>query len=130
MGTPAHSLLCPTDIRHPRPIGCCDRCGFYYYLDELVWQMDYRGNSLQNLQIRVCTRTCYDVPQDQLRPIIIGPDPVPLKDPRPGFWNQQQNAGSVPPVPSSQLLGWGQGAYSLGPFGVGGPAPSDPDFIE
>lgn len=129
MGQPPHNIRCPIDSRHPQPVGFCDRCNNECYLADLQYQFDYRGNSLQNLHLRVCYR-CLDVPQDQLRPIIIGPDPVPLNDPRPGFWDQEQNAGSVPPVPSSQLLGWGQGAYSLGPFGIGGPTPSDPDFIE
>ena len=52
---------------------------------------------MQNLRILVCRR-CEDVPQPQLRPIIVGPDPYPVRDPRPGFAAQQQ--GPQPPVQS------------------------------
>ena len=130
MAQPPHNLHAPLNSRSPEPWGFCDRCNLLYPLHELVFQLDYRGNNLQNLQIRVCTRTCLDIPQDQLRPIIIGPDPVPLRDPRPGFWPQQENAGGVPPVPSPQLLGWGQGAYSGGAYSIGGPTLGFADFIE
>lgn len=50
-------------------------------LQDLVWQFDYRGQNLTNLKIRVC-KTCLDKPADQLRPVILPPDPVPVRDPR------------------------------------------------
>ena len=62
---------------------------------ELRFQFDWRGNAMQNLRILVCRR-CEDVPQPQLRPIIVGPDPYPVRDPRPGFAAYQQ--GQQPPV--------------------------------
>ena len=39
---------------------------------------------MQNLRILVCRETsrCNDIPQDQLRPVIIPPDPMSIKDPR------------------------------------------------
>lgn len=83
------------DIRRPRPWGNCDRCNFRYMLSELRWQYDWRGNELQNLRILVC-RHCEDVPQPQLRPIIVGPDPYPVQDPRPGFAFGEM--GPQPPV--------------------------------
>jgi len=43
--------------------------------------MDYRGNQLTNLQIRIC-QDCQDIPQAQLRPIILPPDPVPAWRPQ------------------------------------------------
>lgn len=66
----------------PRSIGSCDRCGFDYYLSDLMWQFDYRGPELINLRILVCEK-CLDQPQDQLKPIILPPDPVPVQNPRP-----------------------------------------------
>lgn len=68
----------------------CDRCGFRYDRSNATWQYDWRGNQLANLRILVCTVTCNDVPNEQQRPIIIGPDPVPIRDPRPGFAATQQ----------------------------------------
>lgn len=59
------------------------------------WQYDWRGNQIQNLRILVDHR-CEDIPNEQLRPIIIGPDPYPVRDPRPGFAGFQQ--GPQPPV--------------------------------
>lgn len=41
---------------------------------------------LQNLRILVCTQTCLDVPQPQLRTIILPPDPVPVSNPRPELY--------------------------------------------
>jgi hypothetical protein len=78
------------DMQHPEAFAFCDRCGFRYNRSALVWQFDYRGTALANLRILVCTRTCNDVPNPQLRPILIGPDPIPVKDPRPGFQATQQ----------------------------------------
>lgn len=82
------------DLRQPRPWGICDRCGFRYFRADLRWQFDYRGNQLQNLRILVDHR-CEDEPQPQLRPILIGPDPYPVQDPRPGFAASQM--GGLPP---------------------------------
>ncbi len=78
------------DMAHPEPWGTCERCNFRYLRKDLVWQFDWRGNQLANLRILVCTQTCNDEPYEQDRPIIIGPDPVPVKDPRPGFQATQQ----------------------------------------
>jgi hypothetical protein len=44
--------------------------------------MDWRGATLQNIQLMVCER-CYDVPQQQLRAITLPADPVPVRNPRP-----------------------------------------------
>ena len=96
-----HSPRAPVDIRHPEPPGLCDRCSQKWPLRELHWQFDWRGTQLQNLRIRVCP-PCYDKPQPQLKPIIIGPDPVPVKDPRPYFYAEQN--GITPTFDLEQLL--------------------------
>jgi hypothetical protein len=84
----AHSPHAPVSARRPEPWGICDRCGFRWLLRRLPWQYDWRGMQMQNLRIRVCPR-CLDVPNDQLRPLVIGPDPVPVRDPRPGNYATQ-----------------------------------------
>lgn len=66
----------------PRAFAICDRCGFLYNHADLHWQYDYRGRSLANLRILVC-ETCEDTPQNQLKPRIIPPDPVPIQNARP-----------------------------------------------
>lgn len=77
------------DPQNPRAFGVCDRCGMYWNLEKLNFQFDWRGNRLQNLEIRVCQR-CMDVPQEQYRPIIVPPDPMPVYMPRPDTYASQQ----------------------------------------
>jgi len=82
------------DIRRPKPWAFCDRCNFRYFHHDLSWQYDWRGPKLSNLRILVC-KTCLDEPYEFNRPIVIGPDPMPVKDPRPGYLAQQ--GGPAPP---------------------------------
>jgi hypothetical protein len=63
---------------NPEAQAVCDRCGLWYNFNDLVWQFDWRGSTLQNLRILVCKRTCLDVPQEQLRAITLPADPVPI----------------------------------------------------
>lgn len=69
------------DPTHPRAFAVCDRCGLWTHLDQLRWQMDWRGTALANLRILVCPH-CYDTPQPQLRSIVLPPDPVPVMNAR------------------------------------------------
>ena len=72
--------------------GKCDRCDLVYPLNELVWQYDWRGNQVQNIKLRVCTRTCVDKPYEGWRPLKLPADPIPVKDPRPiNAASQEQN---------------------------------------
>lgn len=72
-----------TSIRTPRAKAVCDRCGVWYQLDHLVKQMEWYGTALKWTGYLVCPETCLDKPQDQLRPLILPPDPVPVQNPRP-----------------------------------------------
>jgi len=67
--------------RNPRAFGICDRCGFLYNHNRLQWQFDYAGAGLINKRILVCN-PCNDVPQAQLRAIVIPADPIPIQNPR------------------------------------------------
>ena len=71
-----------TTARRPRAFAVCDRCGTWYNREQLRWQHEWAGQSLQNLQILVCLR-CLDVPNIQLRSIVLPPDPMPVWQPRP-----------------------------------------------
>ena len=66
---------------NPRAFGICDRCGLLYNHDNLQWQFDWAGASLINKRILVC-EICLDVPQEQLRAIVVPADPVPIMNPR------------------------------------------------
>jgi len=70
-----------TNPSNPRAFGVCDRCGIWYNHDNLNWQFDWAGASLINKRILVCN-TCNDIPQEQLRTIIIPADPLPVSNPR------------------------------------------------
>lgn len=71
------------DANNPRAFGVCDRCGLWYNHRDLVWQYQWIGPQLQNLRILVCTATCLDVPQEQLRTVILPADPYPILNARP-----------------------------------------------
>lgn len=70
------------DSRNPSASGQCDRCGFLYNHSHLRWQMDYSGAGIYNKRILVC-EICYDTPQQQLKVIVIPPDPLPVLNARP-----------------------------------------------
>lgn len=74
------------------------RCGFYYKMSALELQYQWAGPSLVSLGIYVCRRTCLDVPQEQLRTIIIGPDPTPVIPSSPTFYAQQNLGGVAGPL--------------------------------
>lgn len=76
------------DPTNPHTLGVCDRCSFTYNLCDLSWQYQWAGKQLQNRRILVCT-TCMDIPQEQLRSIILPPDPVPVLNPRPEPYSSQ-----------------------------------------
>jgi len=54
----------------------------------LQWQYQFSGVQLQNLRILVC-RPCLDIPQIQLKTIVIPPDPLPVLNPRPENYDNE-----------------------------------------
>lgn len=66
----------------PEAFGICDRCSRLLNLVDLTWQLQWAGPNLQNLRLLVC-RACNDVPQPQLKPRILPPDPLPKLNARP-----------------------------------------------
>lgn len=66
----------------PQALAICQRCQFTYNLVDLRPVVQWAGVKLQSYDILVC-RSCWDVPQENIRVIIIPPDPVPVLNPRP-----------------------------------------------
>ena len=77
-----HPKSARTDSSSPRAWGTCVRCGFVHNLESMMWQHDWRGVRLQNLNLLVCSE-CLDEPQRQLGTIILPPDPVGILNARP-----------------------------------------------
>ncbi len=67
---------------NPVSFAVCDRCGDWYNIGSLNWQYQWAGPNLQNLRLLVC-KSCLDVPQPQLKPRILPPDPMPTLNARP-----------------------------------------------
>lgn len=67
--------------RNPQAAAICDGCGFVFSHSELRFQMQWSGNKLVNLKQLVCRR-CNDIPQTQLRAIVLPADPMPVLNPR------------------------------------------------
>ena len=90
-----------TSPKNPQAHAICDRCGFRYNHVDLQWQYDWRGATTQNLKILVC-RECNDVPQEQLRAIVVPADPTPIINARVEWFAQDETdyrvAAQVPTV--------------------------------
>ena len=79
MGLSSKSGFACTDLDNPVAFKVCDRCGRWRNGNDLVWQYQFAGNDLLNLRLLVCFDRCNDVPQQQLRSIVLPPDPIPKK---------------------------------------------------
>ena len=79
------------DAQNPESFQQCDRCGFWRNRSDLVWQYEWAGMHLYSKGILVCSDRCYDIPQEQLRTIILPPDPPPIVNARvPDFDYEEQ----------------------------------------
>ena len=104
-----------TSTTNPEAHAICDRCSFRYNFNDLSWQYEWRGSTLQNVRILVCMR-CLDVPQEQLRAITLPADPVPIINARVEIYSLDSldyiGTGSPTispstgiPIPSQNVLG-------------------------
>ena len=81
------------DTQNPTAWAQCDRCGFWYTRDKLGWQYEWGGMELYNTGVLLCLEgnKCYDTPNEQLRTIILPPDPPPIVNARvPNFDYEEQ----------------------------------------
>lgn len=76
-----HGKHVSIDETSPKAVGICDKTGFIFNRKDLVKQMEWRGNALVWTGFLV-GRPYVDEPNQQLRPPILPPDPVPVVMPR------------------------------------------------
>ena len=109
------SRFVSVNATNPEAAAQCDRCGFWYQRSKLMWQVYWAGTQLYNNGVLVC-EDCMDRPNEQLRTIILPPDPPPDINARtPNYAYQEQTPivlqfagigpGGSPP--------WGSGPQSL-----------------
>lgn len=72
----------------------CDRCGFWYNRTDLMWQYQWAGTHIYSLGVLVC-KPCYDTPQEQLRTIILPPDPPPVINARPPNFTYEESQPAI-----------------------------------
>jgi len=94
-------------------MGICDGCGFQFTHSELVWQYEWMGPRLGNQRKLVC-RTCNDEPQEQLRTLILPPDPTPIANPRPENYRLADNPISFQQWSPLALVGNRTGTGNIG----------------
>ena len=71
------------DVNNPRAVAVCDGCGMWTMHNSLVEKHDYRGGVTPvGLNLWVCG-VCDDVPNPYFSKMVLGPDPVPVRNPRP-----------------------------------------------
>jgi len=103
------------DTTNPEAWAVCDRCGFYRNRTDLVYQYQWGGMQLYNTEALVCFDRCYDLPNEQLRTIILPPDPPPIVNARvPNFDYEentpiQVNLGGSLTNKNQYLVPWGAG---------------------
>lgn len=103
-----HGKYAAVDPNNPSAFAQCDRCCFWYNAPKLNWQNQWAGTHLYNMGLLVCPR-CYDIPNEQLRTIILPPDPPPVLNARvPDF--EYEESG---PVQTTLATNVGQGALTL-----------------
>lgn len=117
MADPLPKYAC-VDTTNPEAWAVCDRCSFYRNRADLIIQYEWGGNNLYSLGILVCQDRCYDIPQEQLRTIILPPDPPPIINARvPNYDYEEQTVIQLqtggPPGINNQLPPWNAGPQSI-----------------
>lgn len=99
----------------PQAFAICDRCGQLRNLVDLRWQYAWGGLNLYNTRILVCD-PCLDIPNENLRTIILPPDPPPVLNARVADW-AAESGQNVPdddqPVDTGSYLQLAAGGASF-----------------
>lgn len=103
------------DPRNPEAFAKCDRCGFWYNRGDLAFQYEWAGTHLYNTGALVCTtgNRCYDKPFEQLRTIILPPDPPPVMNARTENFAYDEQTVRILEYNAVQNPPWGAGPQTL-----------------
>lgn len=82
MSNRPHGKYVNIDQDFPTAVGICDYSGLVVSRRDMVKQMEWRGNRLIWTGLLVNKRFA-DVPNPQLKPPLLKPDPYPVRMPRP-----------------------------------------------
>lgn len=99
------------DASNPEAWAQCDRCGFWYNRSDLGWQYEWGGMQLYNTGVLLCLtgNRCYDIPQEQLRTIILPPDPPPIVNARVPNFDYEEQTPIIYQYAGVKLPPWGAG---------------------
>lgn len=103
------------DERNPEAFARCDRCGAWYNRGDLAFQYEWSGTHLYNTGALVCTtgNRCYDKPFEQLRTIILPPDPPPILNARTENFAYDEQIVRILEYNAVQNPPWGAGPQTL-----------------
>lgn len=108
-----HGKDARVDPGNPEAFAQCDRCGFWRNVSDLTWQMQWAGTHIYNTGALVCEDRCLDVPNEQLRTIILPPDPPPVINARvPNFAYEEQTV-RITQYGGPQEPPWGAGPQMI-----------------
>lgn len=94
MGWSSRSGRARTSLTNPDSFAVSDRSGSWYNHSDMAFQYEWAGNSLVNLKLLVGIDEL-DIPNEQLRNLVLPPDPVPTKDPRTEPFGYDANPSTV-----------------------------------
>ena len=106
---PKYARVDPTN---PEAFAQCDRCSFWCNRSKLVWQYEWAGMALYSKGILVCDR-CYDTPDEQLRTVILPPDPPPIVNARVPDFDYEEQTPIIYQFAGQKLPPWGAGPQQL-----------------
>lgn len=89
------------DVNHPQALGYCDYTQIIHMRKDLIRQMEWRGDALVWTGFYV-GRDFLDTPNEQLRPPILPPDPVPILEPRGPQGNLPYLPEGIPAFPENE----------------------------
>lgn len=93
------------DVDNPQAKGICDRSGFAFNQSDLVKQMEWRGESLEWTGLTV-GRPFLDKPNEQFRTPEVGPDSIPVENPKMPVYTEVFWANQMTPWSQLSVLTW------------------------
>jgi hypothetical protein len=101
------------DPQDPSAWAECDLCGNLWNRRALTFQYEWAGTHLYNTGSLRCPK-CIDVPQEQLRTILLPPDPPPILNARvTNFAFEERTPLLAQQQPTSPKQPWGYGPMMI-----------------